>query len=319
MANPLLLGDYALSDPMDDEKEDPRLYEDLGSYEKVSIKLNKLLEDYNYEYKPMNLVLFNDAIEHLTKIHRIIRMPRGNALLVGVGGSGKQSLTRLATFTAGYKIFTINLIRNYREEDFREELKELYRNIVKAPMTFLFTDAHVVEEGFLELINNMLTIGMVPALFPEEEKEGVMADIEDEARKLGIPETKEAKWGYFVNKCRDNLHIVLAMSPAGDTLRVRCRNFPGLVSSTSIDWFFPWPEDALTAVAQDKLQELELEAEEREPVIKHIVMTHLSVQQYSVDYETMFKRKNFSTPKNYLDFIQSYASLLRQNRKHIDA
>ena len=319
MANPLLLGDYALSDPMDDEKEDPRLYEDLGSYEKVSIKLNKLLEDYNYEYKPMNLVLFNDAIEHLTKIHRIIRMPRGNALLVGVGGSGKQSLTRLATFTAGYKIFTINLIRNYREEDFREELKELYRNIVKAPMTFLFTDAHVVEEGFLELINNMLTIGMVPALFPEEEKEGVMADIEDEARKLGIPETKEAKWAYFVNKCRDNLHIVLAMSPAGDTLRVRCRNFPGLVSSTSIDWFFPWPEDALTAVAQDKLQELELEAEEREPVIKHIVMTHLSVQQYSVDYETMFKRKNFSTPKNYLDFIQSYASLLRQNRKHIDA
>ena len=319
MANPLLLGDYALSDPMDDEKEDPRLYEDLGSYEKVSIKLNKLLEDYNYEYKPMNLVLFNDAIEHLTKIHRIIRMPRGNALLVGVGGSGKQSLTWLAIFTAGYKIFTINLIRNYREEDFREELKELYRNIVKAPMTFLFTDAHVVEEGFLELINNMLTIGMVPALFPEEEKEGVMADIEDEARKLGIPETKEAKWAYFVNKCRDNLHIVLAMSPAGDTLRVRCRNFPGLVSSTSIDWFFPWPEDALTAVAQDKLQELELEAEEREPVIKHIVMTHLSVQQYSVDYETMFKRKNFSTPKNYLDFIQSYASLLRQNRKHIDA
>lgn len=319
MANPLLLGDYALSDPMDDEKEDPRLYEDLGSYEKVSIKLNKLLEDYNYEYKPMNLVLFNDAIEHLTKIHRIIRMPRGNALLVGVGGSGKQSLTRLATFTAGYKIFTINLIRNYREEDFREDLKKLYRNIVKAPMTFLFTDAHVVEEGFLELINNMLTIGMVPALFPEEEKEGVMADIEDEARKLGIPETKEAKWAYFVNKCRDNLHIVLAMSPAGDTLRVRCRNFPGLVSSTSIDWFFPWPEDALTAVAQDKLQELELEAEEREPVIKHIVMTHLSVQQYSVDYETMFKRKNFSTPKNYLDFIQSYASLLRQNRKHIDA
>jgi dynein heavy chain len=46
------------------------------------------------------------------------------------------------------------------------------------------------------------------------------------------------------------------MSPAGDTLRIRCRNFPGLVSSSSINWFFPWPEEALLAVAKVKLEEV---------------------------------------------------------------
>lgn len=72
---------------------------------------------------------------------------------------------------------------------------------MKKPVTFLFTDAHVVEEGFLELINNMLTIGMVPSLFPKEEKGGLISQIDDAARKDNCPENDEAKWAYFINKC----------------------------------------------------------------------------------------------------------------------
>jgi len=81
------------------------------------------------------------------------------------------------------------LTRGYKEKDFREDLKKLYNELTKGPNTFLFTDSHVLEEGFLELINNMLTIGMVPALFEEGDKNALIDSVRDEAKRLKLGDT----------------------------------------------------------------------------------------------------------------------------------
>lgn len=149
-------------------------------------------------------------------------------LIFVVGGSGKQSLTKLATYCAGYKLFQINLSRGYGESQFKDDLRELYKQLGSNEVVFLFTDAHVVEEGFLEFINNMLTTGMVPALYDQDEKDSLSNSVRSEVKALNLPETTDNLWSFYVNKCRNNLHIVLAMSPSGSKLRIRCRNFPGL-------------------------------------------------------------------------------------------
>jgi dynein heavy chain len=317
-AEPIVFGDFEhCVKRITEGGEDPRLYNDMKHYGAVKDIFENVLESYNIEFKPMTLVLFEMALEHTTRIHRIIRMPRGNALLVGVGGSGKQSLTRLSAYTAGFDVFEITLCRGYGETEFREELKELYRTLGSKEVVFLFTDAHVVEEGFLEFLNNMLTTGMVPALYETDERDGIINANRADCKKAGIPETSENVWNFFISKCRNNLHIVLAMSPSGDTLRVRCRNFPGLVSSSVIDWFFPWPEDALQKVATHFLAEEPLPQEFRTQIIDHIVMVHLHVVKKAKQFEEELRRYYSVTPKNYLDFIGNYAVQLKENNKKV--
>uniref|UniRef100_A0A8D0HBM0 Dynein axonemal heavy chain 10 n=1 Tax=Sphenodon punctatus TaxID=8508 RepID=A0A8D0HBM0_SPHPU len=314
--DPILFGDFrtALSEG------EPRVYEDIQDYDAAKALFQEILEEYNEVNTKMNLVLFDDALEHLTRVHRIIRMNRGHALLVGVGGSGKQSLARLAAYTAGCEVFEIVLSRAYGESNFREDLKTLYMKlgIENKAMIFLFTDAHVAEEGFLELINNMLTSGMVPALFPEDDKDSILGQVTDEAIKAGAGPAKESIWQYFVNKSANNLHIVLGMSPVGDTLRTRCRNFPGLVNNTGIDWFLPWPPQALYAVAKCFLGENPLiPPENTEAVIEHIVMVHGSVGDFSTKFQQKLRRSNYVTPKNFLDFINTYSKLLQEKNLFI--
>jgi dynein heavy chain len=64
-----------------------------------------------------------------------------------------------------------------------------------------------------------------------------------------------AVWELFINKCRMNLHIVLNLSPVGEKLRLRIRNFPSFVNCTSTIWIFPWSEGALFSVASHFLED----------------------------------------------------------------
>lgn len=101
------------------------------------------------------------------------------------------------------------------------------------------------------------------------------------------------------------------MSPSGESLRNRCRNFPGLVGNTSIDWIFPWPEQALFSVATKYLGEHPSISElYKRDIVEHVVHVHNSVRDYSQQYLQSVRRKNFVTPKHYLDFISTYLRLI---------
>ncbi|CAH1165598.1 unnamed protein product [Phyllotreta striolata] len=316
--DPILFGDYrnATAD------QEPRFYEDLLDYDAIYSLFQEIIELYNEKHDRMNIVLFNDALEHLTRIHRGLRLEKGHMLLIGVGGSGKKSFSCLAAYTAECEVFSINLCRGYNEQLFKEDLKKLFTvlGVDNKKTCFFFTAAQIVEEGFLEFINNILMIGYVPSLFTDDEREQLINNARAAAKKAGYSVTKDAVWQYFLHTCNENLHVVLSMSSVGDVLSKRCRNFPGLVNNTTIDWIFPWPVQALVAVASVFLKENpKIPEMYRDEIIEHVVYVHQSVIDYSFEYLLKLRRKNFVTPKHYLDFIGSYLRLLEEEDGSVNA
>ena len=102
-----------------------------ANFADLSGLLNGALDEYNETNAAMNLVLFEDAMRHVCRISRIIESPGGHALLVGVGGMGKQSLARLATFVNGYSAFQVVITARYGVNDLEGRPAVMYRKALR--------------------------------------------------------------------------------------------------------------------------------------------------------------------------------------------
>ena len=311
----------------DDEgtPETPKIYEAVKNFDEVIERLKGFLEQYNEMVRgnSMDLVFFPDAIKNLLKISRIIRNPGGNMILVGVGGSGKQSLTKLASFIAGYRTFQITLTRTYNIANFTEDLKNLFRTTgtTGTGTTFLFTDQDIKEESFLESINNILAGGLLSALFTREEQGEIIAELipvmKRECPKVQPTPDNVMQW--FLERIKNNLHIVMCFSPVGEKFRSRALKFPGLISGCTLNWLQPWPKDALVNVASHFLKDFKIQCadEAKQSLFETMASVQESVSDACVTYFQRFRRTTHVTPKSFLNFIGVYKKVYEKQEHEI--
>ncbi|CCW66761.1 unnamed protein product [Phytomonas sp. Hart1] len=290
------------------------------NYEEAGAFLEKKLSEYNDNYVEMNLVLFNQAIEHVCRISRITSNPRGNAFLIAIGGSGKQSLARLASFINGHDVFQILVTSTYDIADFRSDMQELYRKcgLKGYPFAFILTDTQVVSLEMLVYLNDMLSSGNVPELFNQDERDGIVSSIMNEVKASGVTEysNPDVCWEYFIQKVRSNLHIILCFSPVSKNFAQWCRQFPALANTTVIDWFLSWPEQALRSVAQRFLSEIDLGGEEATAnIANYMSFCQVKVTEMCEEYYVQEKRYAYTTPKTFLELIALYKELLIKKRE----
>uniref|UniRef100_A0A8C4MX94 Dynein axonemal heavy chain 11 n=1 Tax=Equus asinus asinus TaxID=83772 RepID=A0A8C4MX94_EQUAS len=299
--------------------EDP-CYMPVKDWEVLKTILTETLDNYNELNATMPLVLFEDAMQHVCRISRILRTPQGYALLVGVGGSGKQSLSRLAAYICGLEVFQITLTEGFGIQDLQVDLANLYirAGAKNMPTVFLLTDAQVLDESFLVLINDLLASGEIPDLFSDEDVDKIISGICNEVRGLGIVDSRENCWKFFLARVRLQLKIILCFSPVGHTLRVRARKFPAIVNCTAIDWFHAWPQEALVSVSRRFIEETKgIEPLDKDSISLFMAHVHTSVNEMSTRYYQNERRHNYATPKSFLEQISLFKNLLKKKQNEV--
>lgn len=294
---------------------DDKAYQEVANIENLKKFLTDECEEYstNNTAEKMNLIFFDYAIKHICRISRVIFWNSGNMLLIGVGGSGRMSLTKLTAFILKLDVFQIKLTKTYATSEWSEDLKTILiaTGQESKKLVFFLRDSDIIQESFLESINNILNTGYFPNLFSPDEISGINESLKMNKKYAQL--TDQQRWEIFLSNVKRNLHIVMCMFPHGEVMRSRIRQFPALINCCTIDWFTEWPSDALNAVAEHFLHNKSIAdtLEKRKSVIACCVYFHETVRELSEKYFEEYKRYNYVTPTNYLHLLKNLKKLYK--------
>jgi dynein heavy chain 1 len=116
------------------------------------------------------IVVFDEVLEHILRIDRVLRQPLGHCLLVGSSGVGKTTLSRFVSWINGISVFQIKAGRNYSLSDFDEDLRSVMKRagVKNEKICFIFDESNCLSPAFLEKMNALLASGEIPGLFEGE-------------------------------------------------------------------------------------------------------------------------------------------------------
>ena len=318
----------------------PKHYENIVTLDKARAATEQFMSELNEkkDRKHVEIVLFDDCLKNLMRITRVIQQDQGSCMLVGVGGSGKQSLSRLAAFCEQNSLVQPTYGSPPRPDDLRLVFRTIFNNIVEPyspqkgiffiPHTLLMTDAEFKIDYYLEVVSSFLATGEIANLFGQKnDKNAIIATTRTTLGKIPKYATQEldesAVWNLLIHFARKFLHLSLCFSPSSEKFREKFIKFPVLFSSVTIIWLLPWPEEALISVCKGAIEanknlKLVGKPEQITQLYNHIAGVHINIsEQVCREYYDYFRRHVYVTPKSYLSFIQEYMKVYIKKKEAI--
>lgn len=257
----ILFGDYMERDSV----HYCQITEDAFLLEEI---LLDYLQDFNIAganvkgFEELQLVFFNDAILHLSRVCRILRQPRGHALLCGMQGTGRRSLIKLASHIYNFTFISLEKYRSLDKQRVYEEYKQILINsaIKGIPTVLLITEDELLNESLVEDINNLVSLGDIPGLFDKQDIERIITQITQRINiKRNTTIDRDSLWQIFLSNIQSKIHVVICATLQNLSMLKIWRQYPSLITSCTIDSFNSWPQSAMYAVASKVIQNHSLE------------------------------------------------------------
>eukprot|EP00463_Aulacantha_scolymantha_P006667 TRINITY_DN874_c0_g1_i1.p1 TRINITY_DN874_c0_g1~~TRINITY_DN874_c0_g1_i1.p1 ORF type:complete len:366 (+),score=68.80 TRINITY_DN874_c0_g1_i1:174-1271(+) len=336
----------------------PVLFSNWINKEYVSVDQEELrehvklrLDTFRQEELDIHLVIFDEVLEHILRIDRVLRQRLGHLLLVGASGSGKTVLSKFVSWMNGMNVFQIKVHKNYKSEDFDTDLRHLLTRsgCNNEKISFIFDESNVLDSAFLERMNSLLASGEVPGLFEGTDRQALMEECKMASARENLGLTKEDElYKYFCSEIQKNLHVVFTMNPSNEDFSNRNETAPALYNRCVIDWFGEWSSTALYQVGHEFTLKLQLSdlpngqidtgmeqpdydsddevkikinrgcGTERDNVVNSLVYIHETVFKAMEMLARNTNKRTYVTPRHYLDFINQYASLSKTKREELE-
>jgi dynein heavy chain len=206
------------------------------------------LATMQYGTGQLDMVLVPSVARRVCRLLRVLRRPRGHALLLGVPGTGKRAIVRLAAGLCSSHLAC--LAGPVTAAGFRECLGDLYTlcGIEQRHVTLLLSDADLANDELIEDVTTLLGSCDIPNLFPTEQREKLTSAVLDAVRSTTALSRQEA-YQLFLTRVQANLHVTLCC-PLDDAFHRRCVQFPALVTRTNVSWVDAWTDAELNFIAQ---------------------------------------------------------------------
>ncbi|KAI5710974.1 hypothetical protein M8J75_012991 [Diaphorina citri] len=284
-------------------------YDDITDLGVIRTFIMDKLDEYNRSpgVIRLNLVLFQFAIEHITRMTRVISQPRGHLLLVGLGGTGRTSLSILSSYLCHLKLFRI---RDGMRE-FREDLRLLYERtgVRELPSCLVFHDMTGSNEQYFEILCQILSTGEVSKLFTNEELDSITFEVTDIMKRKKLNTKSVNAYNYFLDAVRCNLHLIICMSAVGSQFRDIQRQYPSIIDCTTIDWILDYESQEIDPKTDSKVVQ--------NSMAKVFTCVHTSVTKWSKRMLSEIGRHNYTTLTNYIILVRGYKRMLEEKREEL--
>ncbi|KAM4627347.1 cytoplasmic dynein 2 heavy chain 1 [Polymixia lowei] len=215
---------------------------------------------YGRDNRELDLLLFWEVCDFVSRVDRVLSRPGGSLLLAGRSGVGRRTATCLVSHMHGYTLYTPKISRGYSLKHFNNDLKAVMQlaGLEGQQVVLLLEDYQFVHPAFLEMVNSLLSSGEVPGLYSPEELEPLLTPLKDLASQDGFT---GPLYNYFSYRIQQNLHIVLIMDCTNSNFTINCESNPALYRKCSVQWMEGWSESSMKKIPELLLAKTEGEGE----------------------------------------------------------